>query len=77
MKTIEFVKENCAILKTMAQYDIDPDDVKYISAVEEYDDMKLRGFKATFAAEYLSRKHGVSIANFYRALRKFNTEIVI
>lgn len=77
MKALDILKNNQELLSMMQRNDIDVSDIDYIPIVEAYLDMKSRGFKVTFAVEYLSDKHCVSVANIYRAIKRLNTEVAM
>lgn len=76
MKVIDYIREQRDVLEAMKVNDITPNDVVYLPIIDAYDELLERGFKTTFAVEYLSQKHYVSVANLYRALRKFRKEVV-
>ncbi len=73
----DFIKEHSELLGVMGRNNITPNDLAMLFIVEEYNAMKDRGFKVTFTAEYLASKHGVSIANIYRVVKKFKKEIAV
>lgn len=77
MKAIDLIRENRELLLIMERNGLSPTDTDYLPIVEEYEDMKLRGFKGTFAAEYLAQKHRVSVASLYRAVRRLNSTITL
>lgn len=77
MTTLDFIREHADILAAMGRNGITPNDVVMLPVVEEYHAMKARGFKVTFTAEYLAYKHGVSIANIYRAVKKFKQNMAL
>lgn len=75
MKVLDFVKNNKDIIEVALQSGITSTDVYYLPYVEAYNEMRERGFKATFIVAYLVEKHKISETRFYRALRKFRNEI--
>ena len=77
MKTIELVRNNAELLRLMGQNGIAPSDVGLLPVIDEYEEMKRRGFKVTFAVEYLASKHHISVASLYRAIHRFNTDVAI
>lgn len=77
MKTIELIRNNAELLKLMEQNDIAPSDVALLPVIDEYEYMKSRGFKVTFAVEYLSSKHHISVASLYRAIHRLNVEVAM
>lgn len=77
MKTIELVRNNAELLSTLGRNGITPSDVELLPVMDEYEDMKARGFKVTFAVEYLASKHHISVASLYRAIHKFNIEVAM
>lgn len=77
MKAIDLIRDNRELLVIMERNGIAPTDTDYLPIVEEYEDMKLRGFKVTFAVEYLAHKHHVSVASLYRAVKRLNSTIAL
>lgn len=77
MKAIDLIRDNIELLVLMERHGLTPADTDYLPIVEEYEDMKLRGFKVTFAVEYLAQKHHVSVASLYRAVRRLNSTITL
>lgn len=75
MRCIDLIRENKELLTLLESNGINPHDVSYLHIVDEYTTMKDRGFKVTFAIQFLSEKYGVSVANLYRAIRRFNSTI--
>lgn len=76
MKVIDYVREQREVLEAMKVNDITPNDVVYLPIIESYYELLERGFKTTFAVEYLAQKHYISVTSLYRALRKFRKEVV-
>lgn len=77
MKAIDLIRDNRELLVIMERNGLAPTDIDYLPIVEEYEDMKLRGFKVTFSVEYLAHKHHVSVASLYRAVRRLNSTITL
>lgn len=75
MKAIELIRKNRELLVLMERNGLTHNDIIYIPVVEEYEAMKLRGFKVTFIVEYLASKHRVSVASLYRAIKRLNSTI--
>lgn len=75
MKAIDLIREHTELLMLMERSGLAPSDVDYLPIVEEYEDMKLRGFKITFAVEYLASKHHVGVASLYRAIKRLNQNL--
>lgn len=75
MKVLDLLRDNRELMALMAMYDLSPTDAEYLPVMEEYETMKQRGFKVTFAVEYLASKHKVSTATLYRVIKRLNTPI--
>lgn len=75
MKAIDLIRGNIEVLALMERNGLSPSDIDYLPIVDEYEIMKLRGFKVTFAVEYLAQKHHVSVASLYRAVKRLNSTI--
>lgn len=63
------------VLTTLGQYGIKTTDVESLPVFIEYKELKSRGFKMTFIAEFLSQKYRLSVAGVYRVIKRFNRTI--
>lgn len=77
MILIELIKISRDILKTLSDFDIKTDDVKYVDLYCDYEKMVNRGEKVTYIVELLAQRYDVSTAKVYRIIRKFKRAVKV
>ncbi len=65
MRVIDLMNEHKELLSLLFENGVTSFDIRHLDAMNEYIEMKGRGFKTTFAVEYLSEKHCISATKFY------------
>lgn len=71
----DLIERYAEVLTLLGSYGITPTDVKALPVFTEYKELKSRGFKMTFIAEYLAQKYRLSVAGVYRVIKRFNRTI--
>ena len=71
MTLFEALKFNREPLEMLRKLGVKQDDVRYIDRYSEFEEMKKRGEKTTYAVLYLAGKYAVSERKVYDVIRRF------
>lgn len=71
MTLFEALKFNREPLEMLKKLGFTQDDVRYIDLYSEFEEMKKRGEKTTYAVLYLAGKYAVSERKVYDVIRRF------
>ncbi len=71
MTLFEALKFNREPLEMLKKLGVKQDDVRYIDLYSEFEEMKKRGEKTTYAVLYLEGKYAVSERKVYDVIRRF------
>ena len=71
MTLFEALKFNREPLEMLRKLGVKQDDVRYIDLYSEFEEMKKRGEKTTYAVLYLAGKYAVSERKVYDVIRRF------
>lgn len=77
MTISEYIKKHEDVLRVCLDNEITPADITMVAVVDAYHDMRARGFKSTFAVEYLASRNGASVSSLWRAINKFSKNIAL
>ncbi len=75
MTLYEFIHDNRALLRVMAENGIYAGDVQYLSLYSNYMQMKKEGHKLMYIVGTLCDEYNVSEATVYRVLKRFKKVI--
>ena len=75
MLVANFIKMGRDFLELLSTYDIKTDDYKYVDMYVEYEDMKRRKLKTSYAVAVLSKKYKMSESSIYRVVRRFRKPV--
>lgn len=71
MTLFEALKFNREPLETLIRMGMKPDDARYIDLYSEFEELKHRGEKTTYAVLYLAEKYAVSERKVYDVISRF------
>lgn len=71
MTLFEALKFNREPLERLARLGIKNDDIRYIDLYSEFEEMKRRGEKTTYAVLYLADKYSVCERKVYDVIKRF------
>ena len=71
MTLFEALKFNREPLEMLIRLGIKQDDIRYIDLYSEFEEMKNRGEKTTYAVLYLANKYSVCERKVYDVIRRF------
>ncbi len=74
MTVFEILNFNRELLNRLSAIGFRPDDCKYIELYAEYDGMRRRGEKVTYAVSFLSEKYAVSERKIYEIIKRFGKD---
>lgn len=71
MTSFEALKFNREPLEMLIRLGIKQDDIRYIDLYSEFEEMKNRGEKTTYAVLYLAKKYSVCERKVYDVIKRF------
>lgn len=74
MKVAELVKFSGEMLKRLHESGISTQDYQYLRLYEDFEQMRLEGYKTTYIVALLSERYGLCERKVYKVLRLFRQE---
>ncbi len=77
MTLFESLKFNREPLEMLVRQGVKPDDIRFIDLYSEFEEMKGRGEKTTYAVMFLADKYSVCERKVYDVIRRFKKTLYV